>query len=359
MPRRPSKRRPARWLLAFPLILLLLGTGARLREGAVMTAVAASPDAVGYAAPGPHAVGASRTRIAGETPLDVAFGYPAAVAEEAPAIAYPYALKWFVRLDGVARVAGRAHLDAPSDASVGARPLVVLSPGFAMGTTAYAWLAERLAAHGFVVAAPEHREAMGPSMADFGRALVDRPDDVRALLDHLMTGGGPLAGAIDLERVAVVGHSLGGFTALAAAGARLDLAAFAARCAVDRAGVAEHAWLCDLVLPHAADAAAPFDWTTALAFEHAGGPRRAQVALEAAEHMVFAAGCEAVPFFGLLGEGTFCGDPAWASERAQNVIAHLTVAFLRAELMDDATAAAALAPGAVAFEDVAYAAVGY
>jgi predicted dienelactone hydrolase len=415
MSRRPSKRRPARWLLAFPLILLLLGSGARLREGATMTAVAARPDAVGYAAPGPHAVGTARARIAGDAPLDVAFWYPAAVAEEAPAIAYPYALKWFVRLDGVARVAGHAHRDAPVDAAAGPRPLVVLSPGFAMGTTAYAWLAERLAAHGFVVAAPEHREAMGPSMADFGRALVDRPDDVRALLDHLASGGGPLAGAVDLERVAVVGHSLGGFTALAAAGARLDLAAFEARCGVDRAGAAEHAWLCDLVLPHAADvaaraglaavprgpwpgrgdarvdaavsfagdaflfdraglaevavpllvmggtadAAAPFDWTTALAFEHAGAPRRAQVALNEAEHMVFAAGCEAVPFFALLGEGTFCGDPVWASERAQDVIAHLTVAFLHAELMDDATAAAALAPGAVAFEDVAYAAVGY
>lgn len=415
MPRRPSKRRPARWLFALPLILLLLAAGARLGEGAAMTAVGARPDAAGYAAPGPHAVGATRMRIAGDAPLDVSVWYPAAVADEAPESVYPYALKWFVRLDGVARVAGRAHRDAPADAAAGARPLVVLSPGFAMGTTAYAWLAERLAAHGFVVAAPEHREVMGPSLADFGRALVDRPDDVRAVLDHLTVGGGLLAGAIDLERVAVVGHSLGGFTALAAAGARLDLAAFEARCAVDRDGAAEHAWLCDLVLPHAADvaaraglaavpagtwpgrgdarvdaavsfagdaflfdraglaevavpflamggtadAAAPFDWTTALAFEHVSAPRRVRVALEAADHMVFAAGCEAVPFFALLGEGTFCGDPAWASQRAQDMIAHLTVAFLRAELMDDATAARALAPAAVAFEGVAYAAVGY
>ncbi len=41
------------------------------------------------------------------------------------------------------------------------------------------------------------------------------------------------------------------------------------------------------------------------------------------------------------------------------MIAHLTVAFLRAELLDDPTAAAALTHDAVALEDVAYAAVGY
>ena len=414
---RPARhpRRPPRWLLAFPLILLLLGAGARLREGAVMTPPGPRADAVGYAAPGPHAVGATRVRIAGDGGLDVVLWYPAAAAEDAPDIAYPYALKWFVPLDGIARVAGRAHPDAPVDAASGPHPLVVLSPGFAMGTTAYAWLAERLAAYGFVVAAPEHREAMGPSMSDFARALVDRPDDVRAVLDHLAADGGPVAAAVDLERVAVVGHSLGGATALAAAGARLDLAAFEARCAGGRAGAAEHAWLCDLVLPHAddvanrsglaavppgpwpgrgdarvdavasfagdaflfdraglgevavpllvmggtADDAAPFDWTTALAYEHARAPRRVRVALDAAGHMVFAAGCGSVPFLALLGEGTFCGDPAWASERAQDVIAHLTVAFLRAELMDDATAAASLAPSAVALPGVAYAAVGY
>ena len=421
MPRRPSTRRPARWLLAFPLILLTLGIGARVAEGATMTQAEARPDAVGYAAPGPHAVGTTRARIGGDQPLDVVFWYPAAAPPgsapqgPAPEIACRYALTWFVRLDGVARVAGRAHRDAPEDAAAGRRPLVVLSPGFAMGATAYAWLGERLAAHGFVVAAPEHREAMGPSMADFGRALVDRPDDVGTVLDHLAAGGGPLASAVDLERVAVVGHSLGGFTALAAAGARLDLAAFEHRCAVDRAGAGEHGWLCDLVLPHAtdvaaraglaavpsgvwpdrgdrrvdaavsfagdaflfdraglggvdvpilamggtADAAAPFAWTTALAFAHASAPRRVQVALEGADHMVFAAPCTAVPFFALLGEGTFCGDPVWAPERAHDVIAHLTVAFLRAELMGDPVAAAALVPGAVDFDDVVYAAVGY
>ena len=403
------------WLLALPLILLALGYGARLGEGAVMAPDEVGPDAAAYAVHGPHVVGTTRERFLAGDPLDVTYWYPAEAAGAEPEIAYRYALKWFARLDGVARVAGRAHRGAPLAASAEPWPLVVLSPGFAMGTTAYAWLAERLASHGFVVAAPEHREALGPSMADFGRALVDRPDDVRALLDHLASGAGPVTAALDLDRVAVVGHSLGGFTALAAAGARLDLASFEARCALDRAGPGEHAWLCDLVLPHAdevaaraglaevpdgmwpsrgdprvdaavsfagdaylfdrdglaavdaplllmggtADAAAPFDWTTALAFEHASAPRRVQVALEAADHMVFAAGCGAVPFFALLGEGTFCGDPAWAIDRAHDAIAHLTVAFLRAELMDDATAAAALQPAAVAVEGVAYASVGY
>lgn len=53
-------------------------------------------------------------------------------------------------------------------------PLIVLSPGFAMGAEAYGWLAEHLASYGFVVTAPEHQEHMDPA-DQLWQAAVARP----------------------------------------------------------------------------------------------------------------------------------------------------------------------------------------
>lgn len=73
---------------------------------------------------------------------------------------YAYPLKWFVRLDRVAPVVARARWNAPFDPSLGPRPVVVLSPGFTVPRSGYAWLAERLATHGFLVVALERDEVM-------------------------------------------------------------------------------------------------------------------------------------------------------------------------------------------------------
>ncbi|MDT0343900.1 alpha/beta hydrolase family protein [Streptomyces litchfieldiae] len=111
-------------------------------------------------------------------------------------------------------------------------PLVVLSPGFGMPRATLTGLAEELASRGYVVAGIGHNyEADGITFPDghtTGCVICDNPDharvgDVRAadvsfVLDEL-TGTSPAwehGGLIDTDRVAMVGHSAGGYSTVPA-----------------------------------------------------------------------------------------------------------------------------------------------
>jgi predicted dienelactone hydrolase len=112
-------------------------------------------------------------------------------------------------------------------------PLVVISPGFEANRTFLAYLARHLASHGLVVAAIEHpyvtnRAAIPTNLEQLLPAteFVDRPKDISFLLDQLAQINqqpGVLQGKLNTDQVSVIGHSLGGYTALALAGAELDL----------------------------------------------------------------------------------------------------------------------------------------
>ncbi len=117
----------------------------------------------------------------------------------------------------LASYGGRAIPGGPADAASEPYPVVVLSPGFAIGSASYGWLAEHLASHGFVVAAVQHLESLDPTT--LWMATADRPRDVSDALDRIAEEAMPsglLAGLVDLERVGVLGHSFGGYAALAA-----------------------------------------------------------------------------------------------------------------------------------------------
>ena len=112
----------------------------------------------------------------------------------------------------------------------GAFPLVVLSHGLMGHALNQAWLAVGLAERGYLVATVHH-----PGTSAFNRdpverrALFERPRDISrtitAMFEH------PLYGERILKRrVAVVGHSLGGYDVAALAGARLDLDAHITYC---------------------------------------------------------------------------------------------------------------------------------
>lgn len=113
-------------------------------------------------------------------------------------------------------------------------PLVVISPGLEANRSFLAYLADHLASHGFVVAAIEHpggayqRSTLPTRLEDVlpAREFVERPGDVRFLLDELakLNGQpGELQGKLNTEQVSIIGHSLGGYTALALGGAEVDL----------------------------------------------------------------------------------------------------------------------------------------
>lgn len=77
---------------------------------------------------------------------------------------------------------------------------------------------------------------------------------VFAYVDNQAAPGEFFAGWVDTERVAVIGHSYGGYTALAAACARIDTPRFTGLCQ-DAANTEEPgAWLCEM-LPNVADMA--------------------------------------------------------------------------------------------------------
>ena len=123
-----------------------------------------------------------------------------------------------------------------------AAPIVVISHGLGSDRSTYAYLARQLASYGFVVAVPEHpgsnaqqlqalingtvSEVTAPS------EFVDRPLDIKYLLDELSRLNQSLAlrGRFDLNHVGVVGHSFGGYTALALAGAQINFQQLAADC---------------------------------------------------------------------------------------------------------------------------------
>jgi len=126
-------------------------------------------------------------------------------------------------------------------------PLIVFSHGFGARSNAYAYLANHLASHGFAVAAPEH---LGSDL-DYRQAflegelndlilpqeMISRSLDITYLLDELekqVAPGSPLANAIDVTHVGVLGNSLGATTALSVAGAPLNLQRLRVDCNDDR-----------------------------------------------------------------------------------------------------------------------------
>lgn len=130
----------------------------------------------------------------------------------------------FVSAPGV--LGGAAPLGGPA-------PVVV----FSHGNTAYAeqsaFFTEFLAAHGFLVVAPDH------TGNTFGQPLEPdifhwRPTDIGAVVDHLgaLPDTDPIAALVS-DDIAVAGHSFGGYTVLAVGGARWDVDAMLAYCAAD------------------------------------------------------------------------------------------------------------------------------
>jgi predicted dienelactone hydrolase len=107
-------------------------------------------------------------------------------------------------------------------------PLVVLSHGFGSNRKSLRYLAKHLASYGITVIAIEHPGSNAMSVnkandaANLGKLLpptefIDRPLDVSFVLDELAklnTQSGELQGKFNTEKVSVIGHSLGGYTAL-------------------------------------------------------------------------------------------------------------------------------------------------
>ncbi len=127
------------------------------------------------------------------------------------------------------------------------RPVIVISHGLGSDRTSFAYLAEFLASHGFVVAVPEHPGSNAQQLdALLGgianevtepREFVDRPLDVKYILDRLeflSASDSEYRGRFNMEQVGVIGQSFGGYTALALAGAQINFPQLQKDCPVDQ-----------------------------------------------------------------------------------------------------------------------------
>jgi predicted dienelactone hydrolase len=153
-----------------------------------------------------------------ERPLEMVVWYPSAATSAT------------TRLfgDNPVFVGAPAVLDAP--AASGAHPLVVLSHGNGGSWINQTWLASALAHQGYIVAAVNHPGTTSRDRSPQAAAqLWQRPVDLSRAIDAV-TAQPERFGVVVKDRIAVIGHSLGGWTVLETGGARFDPERFAEDC---------------------------------------------------------------------------------------------------------------------------------
>lgn len=120
-----------------------------------------------------------------------------------------------------------------ADPIPGAHPLVILSHGSGGNALNIGWIASYLADQGMIVVATNHPGSTSGDSTQFETLKVwQRPADITAILDHFEQTS--LAGLTpDMAKVGAVGFSLGGYTVLAAAGARVNKQSYVDFCAAN------------------------------------------------------------------------------------------------------------------------------
>jgi predicted dienelactone hydrolase len=221
--------------------------GLRLeRRIAAKTATAVSPATASLRIPaptGPFHVGTrsialtDRSRHQPQAPeqprsLVIQIWYPATAADRRSPYMPPAVARLVASSGGLSPALLEAvTLDATADAPPlkrrGGWPVVLFSPGFGVEHELYAGLVEDLASHGYVVVAiahpddasivqfPDGHVVVPDSQMDIAAALAVRVADTRFVLTQLARLGrsGLFAGLLDLDRVGMFGHSLGGAAA--------------------------------------------------------------------------------------------------------------------------------------------------
>ncbi len=127
----------------------------------------------------------------------------------------------------------KVHLYQPQRWKEGKTPVVVVSHGLGSQPDDFSTLGKQLASYGFLVAIPQHigsdKQKLEGMMRGYSRELYDlqefinRPLDISYVLDELeRRNKTEFEHRLKLDQVGVLGHSFGGYTALAVAGATWD-----------------------------------------------------------------------------------------------------------------------------------------
>lgn len=201
-------------------------------DATTTTTTAAVPDGAAFAEPGPHPVGVTTLTLPSGPEVEV--WYPAA-EDGGGEVTYdardfvPEAIRALLTADIAVGHTIDADRDQPGAADEGPFPVVLFSHGFSGFRLQSTFLTSHLASHGFVVAAPDHpsrdlRNVLGATATGDRQSAADELLEALELLEAASADeASPLAGLVDGEQVATLGHSAGGGTAfLAAADPRID-----------------------------------------------------------------------------------------------------------------------------------------
>ncbi|BAY22786.1 hypothetical protein NIES2100_25500 [Calothrix sp. NIES-2100] len=106
-------------------------------------------------------------------------------------------------------------------------PVIVISHGLGTDSSNFRYLANHLASYGFAVVVPNHSGTRQGNVNADADEFTDRPLDVKYILNELEKANESdprFQGLLNLQQVGVFGQSLGGYTALALAGAEINFA---------------------------------------------------------------------------------------------------------------------------------------
>ena len=165
-----------------------------------------------------------------ERVLTVRFWYPASAPDDG---AKPARYAWTLTPTGRPEVAISSQgiaFPGANPLAEGKFPLVLMSHGFNGWDTQFSNLGEHIASRGYVVASINHADAPIEGITDFLvsflNVLTDRTQDQRQVLAQIISGANdgsaPAAELIDTETIGLIGYSMGGYGALATAGAPYD-----------------------------------------------------------------------------------------------------------------------------------------
>ncbi len=370
------------------------------------------PDAPSYALRGPYAVGTRDYVIQdNERPLELTIWYPAENPDNLP--------EETVYLEGtLLALDGNALRDAPPLIGDSNYPLVLFSHGSGGFRLQSRFLTEHLASHGFVVVAPDHPgntilDVLSPETfgQDLAPNFVYRPQDMNSTIDFVdqLRSSDEIGTIINMDRIAVIGHSFGGYTAFATSGVPLNFNELGTTCEAEadnpvyggvcfmledavvtriasangtdalpdqitpitpderiQAVIAFAPWngpildsqtLNDITIPTlimvgTADDTTPPERDAFYIYEQLESAPKSLITFDNGGHYLFVDECWELAIN--LGFFESCSDPVWDMTRVHDITNHVTTAFLLAEFANDADARVALAPDQIDFIGVTY-----
>lgn len=142
------------------------------------------------------------------------------VSDKTLNISFPVLVQYPTHQPSAKTAFGPYLMDVSIDADViqGQFPLVIISHGNGGSHLLYRSISTHLAKHGYIVAMLEHygNNRNNNQLENTNENLINRPKHISLTIDELLKDS--LSKSVLKKSIAVIGHSMGGYTALALAG---------------------------------------------------------------------------------------------------------------------------------------------